>query len=278
MKTNDICSSVEHLFVDALFGDIDAQTDETLKAHLASCAACANAFKEMQGTLLLTSQAPQEMPSEAYWAEFQERLDQRIAAGTTKRAPGMPLAERIRAMLLPPPAWAYQVGFAVVLVLVGVFIGRYGLPGSGQGPVDQIASNEAPAEGAYQLVTQTQRYLDRSSVLLMGLVNFDAEQDGTTILNLDHKRQVASTLIEDAAVLKASLDRSEAAQLRMLIEELEKILLQIANLEAQEDLPGIEMIQDGIEGRALLMKINLETMKLMDQPAPVDQSAPAFEL
>ena len=128
------------------------------------------------------------------------------------------------------------------------------------------------------MASQTQRYLDRSSVLLMGLVNFDAETDGTTVLNLDHKREIAGSLVQDAAIIKASLDGNQDAQLRMLIEELEKILLQIANLEAQQDLPGIEMIQAGIEGRALLLKINLESMKITDQVPRKEYAAPALEL
>ena len=100
------------------------------------------------------------------------------------------------------------------------------------------------------------------------------ESEGLTIPNFDRKREAANTLVDDAAILKASLKRSEEAQLYMLIEELEKVLLQIANLEMQEDVPGIEMIQEGIEGRALLLKINLETMKRMEVPP----SEPSNEL
>ena len=275
-KTRSSCNAIRPMFVDALFGDIESDALEVLNGHLASCEACARAFQEMQGTLQLTKQVVQEDPPEAYWAEFQQRLHRRIATETASReaSRGAGLVHRIRALLVPPPAWAYQTGLAVVLVLIGIMIGRYGRTDVGTDPV--IAENTVDA--AYLEAAERQRYLDRSSVLLMGLVNFDAETDGTTVLNLDHKREIAGSLVQDAALIKASLDANEDAQLRMLIEELEKILLQIANLEAQQDLPGIEMIQSGIEGRALLLKINLETMKLKDQAITKEHRAPAYEL
>ena len=271
--SNTHCDSIQHLMVDALFGDIDSAGEAQLKGHLDTCASCSQMFAEMQSTLTVTKQVTVELPPDSYWAGFQQRLDERIVAEQRKRKllDMNVWATRLQGLFTlsgrPQFTFAYQFGLAVILILVGVLIGRYGF-------TDNSASSGLASEGvdstavrAMQVASQTESYLNRSSVLLLGLVNHDVESDGNTILNFDHKRDVASTLVEDAAVLKASLNPSEEAQLLLLIEELEKILLQIANLELQEDMPGIEMIQHGIEGRALLLKINLETMKLMDQSA-----------
>lgn len=276
---NTHCSSIEHLMVDALFGDLAAEKEDQLTSHLNECAACSQLFTEMKGTLDVTKKVPDVLPPESYWAGFQQRLNDRIAVEQQQKQTdnlkewGMAL----RRLFIPENsarfALPYQMGLAVVLVVIGVLIGRFGFNGSSTAP--SLTSNvDSTAIKAMQVAEQTESYLNRSSILLLGLVNHDTESEGLAIPNFARKREAASTLVHDAAVLKASLKRSEEAQLYMLIEELEKVLLQIANLEMQQDVPGIEMIQEGIEGRALLLKINLETMKRMEIPA----SEPSNEL
>ena len=48
--------------------------------------------------------------------------------------------------------------------------------------------------------------------------------------------------------------------LKVLVEELETILIEIANLEEQEDLPDIELIRDGVDRKGILLKINIHQM------------------
>ena len=43
--------------------------------------------------------------------------------------------------------------------------------------------------------------------------------------------------------------------------DLEVILLQIANLETEYDLPTIEMVKSGVDRRGVLLKINIEEMR-----------------
>ena len=273
-RSNTHCDSIQHLMVDALFGDIESAGESQLRSHLEACSSCSKIFAEMEGTLSMTKQVPDEMPSEFYWAGFQQRLNDRIEAGQQRKSV-LDLnawSSKVRRLFVPMErprfVWAYQLGIALVLVMTGVLIGRYGFSDSSRSAgIAHRGGVDSTAIKAMQVVSQTESYLNRSGILLLGLANYDAESDGNTILNFEHKQKVANTLMQEATVLKASLNPSEEAQLLMLIEDLEKILLQIANLEMQEDMPGIEMIQDGIEGRALLLKINLETMKLMDQPA-----------
>ena len=43
--------------------------------------------------------------------------------------------------------------------------------------------------------------------------------------------------------------------------DLEVILLEIANLETEYDLPTIEMVKSGVDRRGVLLKINIEEMR-----------------
>ena len=265
-----LCDSMQHLVVDALFGEISPEAKTTLDIHLNECSSCALMMEEMQRTLEMTRDASDAPLPDAYWVGFQQKLDARIATQHKPIRMGRWIAHLHRVLDSagrPSPALAYRGGIAVLLIAIGVLIGRYGF--SGASSTTPVAVEVESESLSMQMAALTESYLNRSSILLLGLVNHDVEHDGTLALSFDRKQEVAGVLVQEAALLKASLHQSKETQLVMLIEELEKILLQIANLELQEDMPGIEMIQQGIEGQALLLKINLETMKLMDKPIPV---------
>ena len=62
--------------------------------------------------------------------------------------------------------------------------------------------------------------------------------------------------------------------LRALIDDLEVILLQIANLEAEHDVPAIELVRSGVDRRGILLKIQVEQMRRTPAPEPRMPPAP----
>ena len=95
------------------------------------------------------------------------------------------------------------------------------------------------------------------------------EQD-PALLNLTRQQEIARELIDESSALKAELTDADQRLLRVLIDDLEVILLQIANIEAGYDVPAIEMVKSGVDRRAILLKINLTEMRRAEatvQPA-----------
>lgn len=175
--------------------------------------------------------------------------------------------------LLLAPRWTYQLSGAVALLAVGVLIGWF-LFGKGTAEVPVVTEGpavETPVQAA-SLEARTDRYLERSKVLLLGLVNMDAEEKQASALNMALKQRVARELIDESNALKPTLSGNDEHLMRALIDDLEVILLQIANLEAGYDLPAIEMVQRGVDRRAIMLKINLTEMRRSEsalQPAAV---------
>ena len=281
--SDQACTSREHQIVDALFGDLDATGLNDLQLHMESCAGCTASYQQMQQTLSITAQVPEPEVSDTYWDTYYERLQDRMAAEST----GATVQDRWRQWvywlenaILPRPAILQPTlrwSAAFALVLIGVFIGRQWGGGDVVGPVEeQLAVETDPMLTTVQLSKQTHQYLDRSKVLLLGLVNFDVDEDDPAFINLAQQQEVAGELIQQAAFLKEELAESREQQLSALVEELELILLQIANLEIQQDVPSIELIQRGVDRGSLLLKINLEKMKLSEQemadPSPEESS------
>ncbi len=262
------CKSREHQIVDALFGDLDAAGLDDLKAHLNTCSGCTHAFQRMQHTLTITSQVPEPEMPESYWESYFDKLQARMQpAEKTVRASRelTGLLEWFERWFVLRPA-VLQWSAAIALVLVGIFIGRQWRPNENSQPLASSLVQQAdPLLTPARLNQKTQTYLDRSKVLLLGLVNFDINEDDPAFLNLEHQQRVAGELVVEAASLKEELTENREQHLSKLVEELELILLQIANLEMQEDVPSIELIQRGVDQGALLLKINLEKMKLSDQ-------------
>lgn len=272
--SDQACTSREHQIVDALFGDLDAVGLNDLQQHLETCAGCTASYQQMQETLAITSQLSEPEMSDVYWETYYERLEERMASESDRpvlqnrwaqfvnwlERALVPNPDVLRSLLQPALRWST----ALALVLVGVFIGRQW--GGDDIPVEgPIAVATDPMLTTVQLSEQTHQYLDQSKVLLLGLVNFDVGEDDPAFINLAQQQKVAGELVQQAAFLKEELNENREQQLSALVEELELILLQIANLEIQQDVPSIELIQRGVDRGSLLLKINLEKMKLSEQ-------------
>jgi hypothetical protein len=80
-------------------------------------------------------------------------------------------------------------------------------------------------------------------------------------LNLPRQKEMSRELVNEASVLRGDLKAAKERRLERLIGELEMILVQLANLKAEADLPSIEIIKAGAELKDVLFKINLSEMR-----------------
>lgn len=261
----------ERLMADALAGALDEAGRERLDAYLAEHPEAAKAFREMEASLNLALSRERPEPPPAFWDGFYDRLEARMTAEARQpvRVPEVATWWRrgvavLSEALAPVPRPAWQLAMAVGLIAVGALIGRFfiGTPTSQPPPlaVDTTATG-APILQASTAEARAHTYLDRSKVLLLALVNADPAM-GPAALNLPRKQEVARSLVAESGLLQAALEEPDQQRLRELVADLEVILLQIANLEAQHDMPGIEIVQHGVERSAILLKINLEEMRL----------------
>lgn len=275
------CRTYEPLIAELLFGALSSEGRARLDAHLGRCPACAEEVRAYQATLAITAQHTPPEPEPAFWDGYYDRLAARIEQDarplpvTSRWARWWQERGRLNLMALLQPAWPMQGVAAVVLLLVGVGVGWLVFSPAAQDPViaDRPTVAEVPVQAA-SLEARTSRYLERSKVLLLGVVNLEPEQaEDTAVLNLPRKQAVARELVQEAATLKQDLSEADQQRLRDLIDDLEVTLMQIANLESGYDVPAIEMVKSSVDRRGLLLKINLSEMQQDDglvEPA-VDQ-------
>jgi hypothetical protein len=98
-------------------------------------------------------------------------------------------------------------------------------------------------------------------VLLLGLVNTDVSDDETPAIDFALQRGISQQLVQEAYFLKNEMHAPDQQRVKDLVSDLELILLQLANLESEHDLPAVELAKSAVNSRAILLRINLEEMR-----------------
>ncbi len=75
--------------------------------------------------------------------------------------------------------------------------------------------------------------------------------------------------MKEAPALKGDLKNAKERQLEKLVGNLEVILMQIANLKSEYDLPTVEIIKAGVEQNDVLFKISLSEMRQTEKKSRV---------
>ena len=224
-----------------------------LEAHMDTCDACRTEWEGL--TSLLSRTQHREDPGDAFWASYEARLMDRMSAEEEAARPALRLAiPRNRV-----PAGAWQMAAAIALVAIGVFLGRSSLFDTTDAP-----AVSAPSTELVELDERAWTYLDRSRTLLLGVANFNTGEDDPADLQLARRQSIAAELVREAPELQQALSASDRQRLSALIADLELILLQLAHLDEEIDLPQLEMVQQGVNQKAILFKIDVEAMSRRD--------------
>jgi hypothetical protein len=115
----------------------------------------------------------------------------------------------------------------------------------------------AAITAADELSGRASRYLARSKVIFLAIANFDPGTKDIAGLNLPVQKAMSRDLAKEAAGLKDDLRAAGNRRLGRLVGELETILIQIANLKSETDLPGVEIVKAGVGLKDILFKISL---------------------
>ncbi len=245
------CKQVRRSFIEALYDELDPAAKEHFRAHMRSCIQCRKAFRKMKRAMGVMSQRVRVEPDQQFWDGYYDRLEKRMQQEKRIAAPQW-------------TRWAYRAAAVILLIGIGVILGR--LDRTPFEPVVHIKPDAPPVVQA-KLEQRTQDFLGRSEVLLLGLVNFNAESDDAGAVDITRQKALSQDLIQEASFLKRELSDSNDGRLEKLVGDLELILMQIANLEEKEDLPEIELVKNGVDRKGLLLKINLEQMRKEKPPS-----------
>jgi hypothetical protein len=214
--------------------------------HLAGCEQCRTAFGELERSLkLITEALPAVERDENYGARVWARLDlkeRRSSAGFWEA--------------LFTPRRLALAGAMVVLVVAAFVAGRfwpYSQP--------QVAQPVPPQVRERVLLVAVGDHLDRSQMVLLEIMNGKPEAQ----VDISAEQQSAQELISANRLYRQTAARAGDTGVARVLDELERVLLEIANGPSRLSSEEFEELRKRVEAQGILFKVRVIDSRIKEQ-------------
>lgn len=228
------------------YGELDAADRDRVRAHLAWCADCQHADRDVRATLRLVDVAPVPEPPESFEREMWARIEPHLQVEVVERS--------WTARLGGAPVWwprlALGGGMAAAVVLA-FFVGRAGRSGAPDTADVRPAAFHAARERV--LDAEVGDHFERSQRVLTDLVNIDS----ATPVVLASDQQRAADLVAAGRVYRRTADALGETATSGLLEDLERVLLDVANGSAEPTPQEIESWRERIDQQDLVFRLRV---------------------
>ena len=210
------------------YGETDGS--EEISAHLASCEACRLVTEEIRRMLEAVPDAPLPERGEDYGVRVWERIRLRLPAHRRLGA--------ARRLWLP----ATLAASLVLAFLAGRHTSAPPVPASPPQPVRERI-----------LLIALGDHLERSQMVLAELVNAHASGPA----DVRQEQRWAEALLTENRLYRQAVSRSSETGVGSVLDELERVLLEVANGPSQLSAQELEDIQARIESKGILFKVRV---------------------
>jgi hypothetical protein len=232
-----------HLTEDELilhyYNEIDREDSSRVESHLASCAECQLARNQLVRVMaMVDSAAPVEAPAgfeRIAWARLEPKLDAN--------------RDGVRRFFWFPQ-WALAGGVAA-LVIAAFVAGRFS--GGGTVVTSPAMAVVGEVEPERVLNAAVGDHLDRTQMMLVELAN--AETDHGDVLAGEQAR--AADLVAANRLMRQSALQSGDAAIVDILEDLERVLLEVANAPADASSNELTDLQSQITAQDLLFRLRV---------------------
>ncbi len=194
------------MFLDSLNGQLPNEQQEQFSTHIQECPACSREYSEQSELLeVLKYRRPMPEMDEAFWDGYWDRLQEK-AMRKREEPHEIPTAFFYRKALLPAAA--------VLLVVLGIIMGRFWWPANSGGPVP-IGT---PWGANNQVVEQ---HFETLRPILIDYAN-SGEEDVVD-------KEILKSLLMQNRLLKRMASRAQNVALLRLLEDLDIVILEMLN-------------------------------------------------
>ncbi|MGH9787353.1 MAG: hypothetical protein ACRD4U_01450 [Candidatus Acidiferrales bacterium] len=206
--------------------------------HLVECAGCRAEYDTLKQTLGAAESVPVPERGEGYGREVWARLRPRLE----EERRGFPWMELFR-----PRRWA-AVAVIVLLVLAAFLAGQYW-----RQPAPQVAQPLSPQVRERILLVAVGDHLERSERILIEIVN---AEDGSAA-DISSERAWAEELVAANRLYRQTAAREGEAGVASVLEDLERVLLEVANSSDELTPAERERLRKRIESGGILFKVRV---------------------
>jgi hypothetical protein len=249
----------EELFA---YWDGEMKNREAISLHLKDCAECRAELARLDEVFAALSSLPVPDPGENYGAKVWLQSADRLPEKRTGWWEGLFAPRRLMAF-----------GTAVVLLALAFYIGRWSRNASNL-PGTEIADASKVRERV--LVVAVGEHLGKSEMILMELCNAQPAESGQKLINISAAQRRAEDLVEENRLYRQTALQSGDQAMASTLDELQRILLDVANSPDEVTPAQFESIQKRIASQGLLLKVRVVRQELRAQTGG-RQTAPAHD-
>ncbi len=216
----------------------DAEEASEVERHLAACPDCRAEFVRVQA--MLKQIEPLEVPEpaagfeEKTWLNLRDRLPEK--------------GNFLRRLFGAQQKWALA-GAMVVLLAAAFLAGRF-WPRPGQQVAQQPPSQVNPQRVVLVAVGD---HLERSQMLLVEIMNADTKGP----INFSNEQAEARELLDSNHLYRVSSQQAGDPQVARLLDQLGRVLAEIANGPAEVSPGDLEQVRHTIQSEGLLFKVRV---------------------
>ncbi len=216
--------------------------------HLAGCEQCRAAFAELERSLnAVTEAVPVPERDENYGAMVWARLPLEEKRGSSA----------FLAWLFMPRRWA-MAGAMAALVVAAFLAGRF-WPHS---RTEVQIARPVPAQVRERvLLVAVGDHLDRSQMVLLEIVN---SKPGKRV-DISSEQQSAQDLVAANRLYRQTAARTGDAGVAQVLDELERVLLEIANSPSRLSSEEFEELRQRVEAQGILFKVRVIDSRIKEK-------------
>jgi hypothetical protein len=251
---------MKHQTEEELFAYREGEMKErnAIAAHLQGCAECRAALERIEQVFQSLDTLPVPDPGAEYGAKVWRQIADRLPEKRGKWWSGFLAPRRMLAF-----------GAAAALLIAAFLMGRItSAPKSGDVALDAGKVRERV------LVVAVGEHLGKSEMILMELSNAQPAASGKKLINISAAQKRAEDLVEENRLYRQTALESGDRAVASTLEELQRILLDVANSPDEITPAQFESIQKRIAAQGILLKVRVVRQELRAE-SEGKQAAPA---
>jgi len=237
--------------IELYYGDLEGSAGA--QDHLAGCKACGDDYRQLSNLLEIVKEAPVPERGEEYGREVYLRLLPALEQNAaTDVEPRWSMLEAWKNFVR---GWSWTGATAMAMLLLAAFLAGRFLQPHGTTPVE--IANAQPVRERVLLVALGD-HLDRSQMVLVEMQHAQASSvDNLNQADISAQQQYAEDLIADNRLYRQVATQDGDTGVAGVLEDLERILMEIANSPSKLDEKELEDLQKRIEDKGILFKVRV---------------------
>jgi hypothetical protein len=227
------------------YRDGEDRNRDSFSEHLKECDDCLREMERIDAVFAALDAIPIPDPGEDYGRRVWQRISPRLPERRTSWWEVFVQPRRLVAF-----------GVMVTLVLLAFLVGRVTkktAPGSDVADAGKVRERV--------LVVAVGDHLGRSEMILMALANAEPEK-GQKLVNISTEQKRAENLLEENRMYRQTALRDGDNLMASTLDELERVLLDIANSPDEVTPVQFEAIQKRIAAKGILLKVRVVKQEL----------------